>query len=271
MLSGHTMLHALHAYPTLLRAYFARALEYRFQALIQLLWGASPLVMMSVWLTMVQTGPIGGFDANAFIGYYLGVTWMRRVTYLWIMGDVAGRIASGELSAYLIRPLNMAHHLLTNAIASHVVQATVTGVVIGGIALLIPGRQFDLALINLLLFAMAVCVGFLFRFMVQYLVGALAFWTTQVGSIFEAVFYTKTLLGGFVVPMALFPAELRNVLEWFPFQSSIALPVEILIGRSTPANALFGIGVALVWIVILTFVANAVWRDGLRNYSAVGS
>ena len=117
MLIKPTMLHALRAYPTLLRTYFARALEYRVQALIQLLWGASPLVMMAVWLTMVQTGPIGGFDANAFIGYYLGVTWMRRVTYLWIMSDVEGRIVSGELSAYLIRPLNMAHHLLTNAIA----------------------------------------------------------------------------------------------------------------------------------------------------------
>ena len=148
------MLHALRAYPTLLRAYFARALEYRVQALIQLLWGASPLVMMAVWLTMVQTGPIGGFDANAFIGYYL------------LHQNAAGRLCGAD--------------------------------------------------------------------------GAV-------------------------------PAELRNVLQWLPFQSSIALPVEILIGRSTPAHAWFGIAVALVWVLILTVCANAVWRAGLRNYSAVGS
>ena len=42
------MQRTLKTYPTLLRAYFARALEYRFQALLWLLWGASPLVMLMV-------------------------------------------------------------------------------------------------------------------------------------------------------------------------------------------------------------------------------
>jgi ABC-2 type transport system permease protein len=265
------MQRTLKTYPVLLRAYFARALEYRFQALLWLLWGASPLVMLAVWLTMVQDGPIRGYDANAFIGYYLGITWMRRVTYLWVLDMIEQRIRSGELSAYLLRPLNMAHHLLAHAIAYHLVQAVVTGIVIGGIALLVPGQQFDLHPLNLLLFTLAVSVGFLFEFLVQYIVGALAFWTTQVANIFGAVFYIKTLLGGFVVPMALFPPPLRDVLRWLPFQSSVALPVEILIGRMAPTQALLGIGVSAAWVVLMAFGATFIWRSGLRSYSAVGA
>ena len=265
------MLHALRSYPTLLKVYIARALEYRFRALLWLLWGATPLVMMAVWLTMVQDGSIQGFDANAFIGYYLGVTWMRRVTYLWIIGDIENRIRTGELSAYLIRPLDMVHHVMTNAIASHLVQALVTGAVIAVIVLIVPGQQFVLTPMRVLLFGLAVCVGFLFEFVVQYLVGSLAFWTTQVYSIFEAVFYIKTLLGGFVVPMALFPPVMRDILRWFPFQSSIALPIEILIGRATFEDAVFGLVVSALWVIGLAMAAIALWRRGLRSYTAVGA
>jgi ABC-2 type transport system permease protein len=42
----------LRAYPTLLRVYWARSLEYRGQMLVYILSGILPLIMMMVWLTI---------------------------------------------------------------------------------------------------------------------------------------------------------------------------------------------------------------------------
>lgn len=265
------MLRFFRAYPSLLCAYWARALEYRVQALIWFLVGTYPLVMMAVWIGIAQGGTIAGYDASDFIAYYLGVTWMRRITYLWILDDIEERIRTGELSAFLLRPLNLVHHLFTSVLASRAMQTILSGLIIGVVALLVPGQQFDLSPGNLLLFAACVAVGFVFEFFLQYMVGALAFWTTQVYRIFDIVWFVKSFLGGFVVPLNMLPPALQNIVQWLPFQSSMGLPVEILIGQATPERALQGILVSLVWVIGMAGASRFIWRAGLRSYSAVGA
>lgn len=265
------MLRSFRAYPTLLRAYWAMALEYRVQILMWTLAGSYPLVMMAVWLSLAHGGSVGGYGPNQFIGYYLGVVWLRRITYVWILNDIEERIRTGELSAYLLRPLDMVHMELTHIVAVRFFNMLLVGGLISIILLLIPGQQWVITPLGVLLFVMVVPVGFLFEFLLQYIVGTLAFWTTQVFRIFDMFFFLKSLLGGFVVPLTLLPPAVQAVVRWLPFQSSIALPAEILIGQATPERVLMGTLVSLVWVIAMAVFSRLLWRAGLRSYSAVGA
>lgn len=265
------MFRALKAYPTLLRAYWQRAIEYRFQIVLWLLNGTFPLVLMLVWITIARERSINGFDANAFIGYYLGVVLVRRITLIWVLDDIEQPIRTGELSAYLVRPLDIGHIVFTNVVALRFLSALIAGTVVGAAALLVPGQQFALTPANIALFIGITAVGFVFEFLLQYLVGGLAFWTTQIYRIFDVVFYLKSFLGGFVVPITLMPPALQTVARWLPFQSSVGLPVEVLVGRASPERVLEGGLVSLAWLVILFVAGRFVWRRGVRSYSAVGA
>lgn len=265
------MLRPLRAYPTLLRAYWQLALEYRVQIIMWTLSGTYPLVMMAVWLNIAQGGQIGGYSPAQFVGYYLAVVWIRRITYIWIINDIEERIRTGELSAYLLRPLDFAHMTFTHIVSVRFFNAVLVGAIIAVILLLIPGQQWVLTPPNIAAFCLVIPVGFLFEFFLQYIVGTLAFWTTQVLRIFDVFFFIKSLLGGFVVPLTLLPPALQTLAKWLPFQSSIALPAEILIGKATPERVVTGVLVSLAWVIGMAIFSRWLWRRGLESYGAVGA
>ncbi|MCW1970078.1 MAG: ABC-2 family transporter protein [Anaerolineae bacterium] len=265
------MFPALRAYPRLLKANWALVIEYRAELIMWFLSGTFPFIMMGVWLNIAKNRSLNGFDENAFVAYYLAVAWVRRINFIWILHDIEDRIRTGELSPYLLRPLDYSHHIFAKVIASRAYNAIVIGVVVGIIVLLVPGQQFDLRPLNLLMFVVALGCGFVFEFLAQYIAGTLAFWTTQVQRIHDMWWFLKTLLGGFLVPMALLPPQVQAVAEWLPFQISIGLPAEILIGRASPERVGFGLLVSLVWIIVMFGLSRWLWHTGLRRYGAVGA
>lgn len=265
------MLRTLRAYPVLLRASFARALVYRAEMIIFIFTGTMPLVMMFIWLTLAGDGEINGFTSNDFVAYYLGALLVRRITGTWIVWDFDALIRKGELSPYLLRPLDAMHYFLARTLAGRAFQIPILLVPITIAAWFLPGQQFDTSPLNLLAFIIACAIGIAFEFLAQHIISALAFWITQVTAIAEAWFFVKSFLGGYLAPLALLPGGMRAVLEWMPFQISLAFPIEILIGRASPERMAQGFGVGIAWLVLLAVVDRAVWRAGVRAYSAVGA
>ena len=265
------MLRILRTYPVLLRAAFARALVYRAELVIYVFTGTLPLVMMFIWLTVAGEGEINGFTGPDFVAYYLAAVLVRRITGVWIVWDYDAMIRKGELSPYLLRPLDSKHYILARALAARVLQVPMLLVPIAIVALLMPGRQFDISPLNLLAFVAAGAAGVAFEFMAQHLIAGLAFWITQVTTVAEAWFFIKSFLGGYLAPLALLPAGMRNVLEWMPFQISLGFPIEILTGRAGPERMAQGFAVGVVWLTLLFIADRAVWRAGIRAYSAVGA
>lgn len=261
---------ALRAYPALTRAAWAHAIAYRAVLVVALLNAAFPLVMMAIWVELAREAPIGGFNAGDFVGYYLAAVLMRRMTAASITMDLERVIHSGELSAYLLRPLHIAHAYFVRSMVS---RSLATGLVALAVAVgvaLTPGAQFDLRPLSLALFAAACALGILFEFFVQFGMGGLAFWIAQVRGISAAFQFVKAFLGGYIVPLALFPGGLGGVLVWTPFAVSIGLPVELLTGRIGAEDAAVRLVAGTAWVSLTALFAQGIWRAGLRAYSAAG-
>jgi len=262
---------ALRVYPALLRAYWERAIAYRAVFVVALLNAAFPLVMMAIWIGMAQEGPVAGYTAADFAGYYLSAVLVRRTTGVGIVQDVERLVRTGELSVYLIRPLGVIHHFFARVLAGRPLVALAPAALVAPAVLLIPGQQFDLRLPNLLLFGLACGVGLTFEFLMQYLLAGLSFWIVQTQGVSAAYQFVRAFLGGYIVPLALFPPTLGTVLIWLPFQVSVALPAELLTGRLDPVQGALRLGVGIAWAGLAALGAHVVWRSGLRSYTAVGA
>lgn len=265
------MLRILKIYPSLLRAYWHRSTIYRATYVIWLVNTAFPLVMMAIWIGLAQGGPIQGYSATDFVGYYLAAILVRRITGCGIINDLEDLVRTGELSVYLLRPLNMVHHFVARMLSSRLVGIPLIGIPVVIAVLLAPGKQFNLHLLNLALFALTCVAGFAFEFVTQYLIGGFAFWIVQAHGIGAVYQLAKSFLGGYIVPLAMFPVGLQGLLRLLPFQASMALPVEVLTGRVTLEVALLRLGACCIWTMILALCARVLWRVGLRSYSAVGA
>jgi ABC-2 type transport system permease protein len=257
-------------YPALLRAYWARALEYRGQILIWILASILPLIMMMVWLTVSDQGPVAGYTATGFVSYFLMITLMRRLTGAWIIWDMDNDIRKGTLSPQLLKPIHPVHHLFTRVLASKPLQAILVGppIAIASIAL---GAQYDLSIRALVLTLLAVFGALLIEFFAQAIIGTTAFWITQATSLAEAWFLLRALLSGWIVPIDLFPPALSGVLMWLPFRYCLSFPNEIVLGRLQPEQIAAGLLIQYGWAAAFAFAFHLLWRRGLRHYGAVGA
>ncbi len=260
------MRRTLRIYPVLLRAYWHLATAYRAVYVAWVVNTSFPLVMMAIWVGLAQGGPVQGYGAADFAAYYLAAVVVRRVTNCGIVADVEDLVRTGALSVYLVRPLDVVHHLAARVLASRLV-----GVPVAIAVLLTPGVRLDLRPPSLALFALACAAGLAFEFLAQYLIGGLSFWVTRAHGVGAAYQLAKSFLGGYVVPLAMFPPGLRGLLQLLPFQASMALPVEVLTGRAAPEAALARLGLCCAWTLALVVCARLLWRAGLRSYSAVGA
>ena len=265
------MLRILKAYSALLRAYLARAFVYRAEIIVYALTSTLPLVMMFIWLTMAEGGDIQGYKPNDFVAYYLSAILIRRITGSWFIWDLDTMIRQGEISPYLLRPINTMHYYVARVISAKAVQVPILLMPIGLVVWFIPGQQFHLSPLNLLAFAIVCVLGFLFEFLSQHIIAALAFWLSQSVAINDVWFFLKSFFGGYLVPLALMPLAVQGVLMWLPFSLSIGLPVEILIGRASPERIGLGLGIGVLWVVALWLVNRVIWKAGIKAYSAVGA
>lgn len=262
---------ALRAYPTLLRIYWARTLEYRVQILIWILSGVVPLVMLAVWLSIAQEGPVGSFDAGTFVGYYLAAIFLRRMTGVWIIWDLDRDIRTGGLSARLLRPLHPMHYDLARTLASRPLQAFLVGPPIALALYLYPDPQLDLSLINLLRVVTATFMALLLEFFFQYAIGLTAFWTSQAVAFHEVWFFIKALGSGYVIPLALMPEGIQQLLRWTPFPLVLSFPLEMLLGRLPPERIAQGFAGQGLWLALAIALVALLWRLGIRRYEAFGA
>ncbi|HEY3291174.1 MAG TPA: ABC-2 family transporter protein [Anaerolineae bacterium] len=267
------MRRVLRKYPALLRAYRERAVAYRATYLVVLVNTAFPLVMMSIWVGLAQQGSTqrDGYSAVDFVAYYLTAILVRRLTSCGIVQQMEMLVRNGELSAYLLKPVALAHHLVARTLTTRLVVIPIVAVPVAIGMALTPGIQLDLRPLNLLLFLLACAVGLAFEFAAQYVIGCLSFWMTQTNGVNAAFTLAKSFLGGYIVPLGLFPLALQTTLQVLPFQASVALPVEVLTGRLAPEAALWRIAICVVWVAAIALFARVFWRAGLRSFSAAGS
>jgi ABC-2 type transport system permease protein len=84
-------------------------------------------------------------------------------------------------------------------------------------------------------------------------------------------FILMLFLAGQIAPLTLFPHWLQMVADILPFRWMLGFPVELLLGRLSPAQAVGGLVAQSAWVIISMLLIRLVWRAGVRIYSAVGA
>jgi ABC-2 type transport system permease protein len=81
----------------------------------------------------------------------------------------------------------------------------------------------------------------------------------------------ELLFSGRLVPLSLMPAWAQQVAAYLPFQWAFGFPIELLLGKLNPSQALYGLGMQIFWTLLGLLCVSLLWRAALRRYSAVGA
>jgi ABC-2 type transport system permease protein len=261
----------------LYRAQFKTTIAEQFQyrgALVIWLIGLilEPVIYLSVWSTVArsQGGSVDGFTAADFAAYYLVALVVSQATFTWIMWEMEYWIRQGTLSPLLVRPVHPIHRHIANNLTFKLLTMAVVVPVVAVLAIVFE-PNFAISAWSAVAFVPALGMAMALRFAVEWTLASAAFWVTRVSAINQLYFVVFLFLSGFGVPLDLLPGPVRVVAEWLPFYRMLGFPVELLLRRLSPNQALIGFAAQLGWLAIAVTILNVVWARGVRQYSAVGA
>ncbi len=261
----------LKKYLALLRRSLGVMFEYRASVFIWMLVNVMPLVMLAVWYTLAEDGPIGNYSQADFVSYYLLITFARQMTTVWVIHELDYQIRHGELSTKLLFPMNPIHAFMSDNLADKVLRLVVM-IPLAVIAFIVfPNVHYDVTPITITLMLIALAAAWVMRFLSQYTFALLAFWVSQATTLHEIWYATWLLIGGMVAPIDLFPAPIAEIARWLPFRFMLSFPVEIMLGRLTTSELAMGLTATAFWLALMIGVYRFVWARGLRQFSAYGA
>jgi len=216
--------------------------------------------------------------------YIKGYTYEEMITYIiigWfflflsnnygIEGRVARHIHRGELSNFITKPLSYLRFITTLSIG-RISIAFGTSAIIQLILIFLFRKIiiFNIDPLVLLIISAMLIVAYFVKLFMDLLIGFLAFWTNEIVGLYSGLRAIERILSGAMFPINLLPALFLNISIAFPFVYTFFVPVQLYLGKMSVSEGLKGIGVEIIWLIILYGIIKLVWKWGLKKYESVG-
>lgn len=185
--------------------------------------------------------------------------------------DVGDEINSGDLSNYLLKPLNYFTYWWAKDVADKAMNIIFSFIeVILIIVLLKPPILIQTNFLYLSLFFISLVLGTILYFYISFLLGLVGFWSPETWAPRFLYFTLNQFMVGALFPLDILPKWLFNLLGFLPFPHLMYLPLKIYLGQLDFLKILTGFGLALFWILVLNRLNLFVWKKGLSVYTASG-
>jgi ABC-type uncharacterized transport system, permease component len=261
-------------YISALRVRFLSGLQYRTAALAglmtQFFWGVMAIFIYQAFYK--SGGQSGTFDFTQLVTYM----WLQQAFLALIMlydweYDLFNLITTGNISYELCRPCNLYGLWYAKLLSKRLSSAVLRFSPIILVAILLP-KPYKLSLpaspVSFILFAVTMMLGTLLLVAISMLIYISVFKTmSPVGSM-AFIGIIGEFFSGMTIPIPLMPEWLQKVCYIMPFRWTADLPLRIYSGNIGVNEAIFSIGIQLIWIVALVCVGLLIMRN-ITNHVVV--
>ena len=213
---------------------------------------------------------VGGYDVDDALAYVFIGQGMLMTVYLWGWWEIALAIRSGNIVTDLSRPLNLQFYWLAQDMGRALYHALFRGIppFLIGLAFFRFGlpNQPETWLIFALSVALAVCISFALRFMIN----LAAFWLTDYRGTGAIVIGVWTFLSGFAVPVVFFPSTLRTVANVLPFRAVFQTPIDVFLEQQEGLELVQAIVTQVGWAIALLLAGRLLFAVATRRLVVQG-
>jgi ABC-2 type transport system permease protein len=211
-------------------------------------------------------GGVAGYDRAQLVTFVFAGQGLIAVVNFWSTADLADRVRTGDVTADLLRPLDLMVGYLAEDLG-RAGYATLTRFVVPVLAgmlafdFYLPGHAWTYPL-----FAVSSLLGVLVCGTCRYVVNLTAFWLLDIRGPRQLWMVACGTCSGLTFPLPLLPDWLATVL-WVctPFPALLQAPLDVLVERGGTGHAVALIAGQLVWVGIVIGLARAVQRRALRR------
>jgi ABC-2 type transport system permease protein len=242
------------------------------------LWVWVSLILNTIALTILvffwkavysNTTTIGGLDLQTTLNYILLAQVFLPLSNLNMIFEMGYNMREGGIAHVLLRPLDF--HASYLAI-SYATLAT-------DLILQIPLALVATFLFNLRwptdprlwgAFIISALLGHAILFFFDLTLGCLTFYTTEVWGLGVLVYGMGLFFSGSLIPLAMLPEHLSNLVYSLPFAQALYVPLSLLSGIQPLSAAPRIWMVQLIWLVALWLLSRLVFKVAVRKVTVQG-
>ena len=262
-------------YVNIFLLHFQQSFAYRGRSFIWFLLAFyNPLLVLVFWIgAFAQEGfSLASWSFSSITSYYFLLIIAASFLVVHIEEDVAVEdIREGGLVKYLIRPFSYYWLKFFEEFGYRLTQGAF-GVVVFLVFFLVFRNLVTLT-DSIMIGLLSVCVitfGYFISFTFKMIVGLSAFWFTDFWGLQQLVEVIMLLMGGFLMPLDLFPQFVQNLANILPFSYMVYFPIVAIQGKLSFLQLLHVIAIQGMWLAGLLMIYKMLWREGIRKFTAVG-
>lgn len=218
-----------------------------------------------------QRSMVAGFTFDSMLSYYIINSFLSQLDMSdKVSEELSSRIRGGTFSKYMVIPVNIQGYFLAQTAGASVFYlifnliAAVVWIFIFGIRFTFTGSP------RLILAAVVfVLLGLIFMIQLNYFLGLL---TLKFQDIFLFLMIKNNLvafIAGTLVPLALLPELVLQVMRYFPFYYTSYLPSMLLIGRNGEEIG-YGLITLTAWVLSFMIINKFAYERLRVRYDGVG-
>ncbi len=233
------------------------------------------LLVLFLWDSLISDPRkvLFGYSRDMILTYIFGIMLVRAFVLSSKSMDVAGEVARGELSNYLIRPVNYFFYWLSRDFASKVLNLSFVFVEFSLLFLILrPDFFFQTNIFYIGFFIFSVFIGILIYTLFLFITSSVTFWMPEMG--WGAHFLLNVVLveflSGVLFPLDILPQAIQKVINFLPLPYLVYFPLQIYLGKQSTYELVRGFVVEIFWLGALALFLNFIWKKGLKVYESQG-
>lgn len=205
------------------------------------------------------------------VAYFLLVMVARAFSSMpGLATGIAESIRNGSVRKYLLQPVDMLDYLFWHRVAHKLVYYLVAVIPFALVFWLcrgyLPGWPSATVMTG---FIISLLFGFAIGFLIESLIGLIAFWFLEVSSLIFIYMMLNYFLSGHMIPLEWIDTWLPWV-HYLPLKYLAYFPAAVMLGRVPEADLPGELAIQASWIIILLIANRTAFYYGVRRYGAFG-
>lgn len=267
---------------TILRTCIEERLVYRADFAFGTMMRFLPIVtQIFLWGAIFANAPQGdtsepelnGYTYANMVAYYLLAMVGRAFSSMpGLASGIARDIRDGTVKKYLTQPIDMLGYLFWHRIAHKLVYYFVATVPFLVVFYLCRGyfSGWPENGLTIVAWIVSLLMAFLVGFLLESLIGLVAFWFLEVSSLVFIYMMINYFLSGHMIPLDWLPSPLSDWVQYLPFKYLAYFPAAIMLGKIPDSQLVSELLTELCWIAALLLANRVAFARGVRRYGAFG-
>lgn len=256
-------------YIALTRCGIMEELQFRLGAAVRLFGNIIYLIIIyNLWRAIYDSSPepvVNGMSFSDTMIYLVLASALFTTMEMYITWDIGRGIKSGNIVFDFLKPMDYGIYNLLRCSGNTLITVTVNLIPTMIVVWMITDGGFALS-VNLIYFAVAVVMGAILNFYINFFVGLICFYTESIWGVNIMKEVIVLLLSGASIPLAFFPEAFRNVAYRLPFHAIYNTPLTLLIDNTLSTEIRIEmLLVQLFWVVVVGLITTGFLRISMRR------